>query len=273
MDKFDATKTVINWIDRIIKPLVWYSVIMLMIEIETGTSNSHEGFAFFLWSERIVAGILTLEYIFRFWRNSGRNFYPLSPFGVIDLLAILPFWLGFVLPVDWLRCIRTLRIMRLLKFFRYSRSLQLVALGFYKAWFRVRPLLFMMAIICLFTMTALYEIEGQVQESFQSLFDCSWFVSVTGTTVGYGDASPQTTAGKIVVMMFMISGLSVFAAVFGAITSAFEEVFADEDNPDIDPLLEFSKVLKKNKEIVKIDKSTGTTVAEDAAAKEVDDGL
>ena len=97
-------------------------------------------------------------------------------------------------------------------------------------------------------------------------------MAVTGTTVGYGDVSPQTMAGKLIVMSFMISGLSIFAAVFGAICSAFEEVFADEDNPDIDPLLEFNKVWEKNRKRGEIDKSTGTTHAEDAA-KEDDDGL
>jgi voltage-gated potassium channel len=267
MDRIASTKHIVDALDKIIKPLVWYSIIMLLVEIEVGGTDSHQSHWFFLQSERVVACLLTLEYLFRFWRNSGKNYYPVTPFGIIDLVAILPFWVGFCVPAEWLHSIRTLRILRLLKFFRYSRSLQLVALGFWKAWFLVQPLLFTLLIICLFTMTALYEIEGAAQEAFQGLFECSWFVAVTGTTVGYGDISPQTVAGKLVVMAFMIAGLSIFAAMFSAINTAFDEVFADESNPDVDPLLEFRKVWNRRQEISKLDAETGTTDAEDKASE------
>ena len=269
--RFDTTKWVIDRIDSIIKPLVIYSVAMLAVECHMyPETDSHGSHWFFLWSERVVALILSIEYGFRWWRNSGKGHYPTTAFGIIDLMSILPFWIGFIPFLSpWLHLVRTLRVVRLLKFFRYNRSLQLVALGFYRAWFSLRPLLFMTSIIVLFTMFALYEVEGPSQEEFRDLFTLTWFLEVTATTVGYGDLSPQTAIGKIIVMAFMIAGLAVVMACFSAITNAFDQVFAEEADPDVDPFEEFKKVKKERAKIVEADKATGTTEAEDAAKEEV----
>lgn len=270
LDQKDATKGIINFIDYCVKPLVWYSVVMLLVECylypEVDSHNSHW---VFLWSERLVAIIFTFEYGFRCWRNSGRGFYPTSAFGFIDLIAIAPFWVGF-LPIisPYLHLVRTLRVLRLLKFFRYSRDLQLMSLAFYRAYFNLKPLIFTTVMVLLFTMFALYEIEGPYQEEFRNLFTIGWFLEVTATTVGYGDLSPQTIAGKIVVMCFMIVGLAIFMACFSAITSAFDKVFAEEADPNIDPLAEFAKVREERRQIEELDKNTGMADAEEAAAKE-----
>lgn len=264
--RHDTTKWVIDRIDSIIKPLVVYSVVMLAVECHMyPETDSHGSHWCFLWSERIVAFILTIEYAFRWWRNSGRGFYPRTALGIIDLMSILPFWIGFI-PFfgPYLHLVRTLRVVRLLKFFRYNRSLQLVALGFYRAWFNLRPLLFMTGIIVLFTMFALYEVEGPEQKEFRDLFTVSWFLEVTATTVGYGDLSPESPAGKIIVMLFMIAGLAVVMACFSAITSAFDQVFAEEADPEIDPFKEFTKFKEERAKITEADKGTGTTDADDA---------
>lgn len=264
-DRFEATKKVIDLIDSIIKPLVIYSVVMLLIECHLyphqDGRGSHWGF---LWSERIVASILTIEWGFRWWRNSGSKSYVFSPFGIIDLISILPFWIGFIpLFSPYLHLVRTLRVLRLLKFFRYNRSLQLVALGFYRAWFNLKPLLFTTLIIILFTMFALYEVEGPHQEEFRNFFTIAWFLEVTATTVGYGDLSPLSVGGKVIIMAFMVAGLAVFMACFSAITGAFDQVIEEEKDPNIDPLEEFKKVREKRKEINDIDQYTGTTKGED----------
>ena len=259
------TKRVIDFIDWIIKPLVWYSVAMLIIETELGSQNSYESPAFFLWSERIIASLLTIEFVFRFIRAQSKKMYMIT-FGWIDMLAIAPFWIGFlvplgIIPYDKLHLIRTLRILCLLKFFRYSRNLQLVALAYYRAWQRIQPLAFTTMILCLFTMVFLMEVEPH---NFPSIFNAAWFIEVTGTTVGYGDVSPDTPLGMAIMMIFMIGGLAIFAAVLSAINVSFDETFADEENPDVDPIAEFAKVWQRRKEIAEIDKATGTTEAEDA---------
>lgn len=252
-------KWAIDKIDAIVKPLVIYSVIMLTIECHLYPNTDGRGSHWtFLWSERLVALIFSTEYILR-WRRSEKR-YSLSAFGIIDFIAIAPFWLGFM-PIfaPYLHLIRTLRVLRMLKFFRYNRNLQLVALGFYRAWFNLKPLLFTAGIILLFTMFSLYEVEGQKQDDFKNLFTIAYFLEVTATTVGYGDLSPQTIGGKLIIMCFMIVGLAIFMACFSAITSAFDQVFAEEADPDIDPLAMFQKVKLERQAIEELSKNTGTT--------------
>jgi voltage-gated potassium channel len=258
-DHFETTTWFVSTMDRIVKPLVIYSVAMLLLECYLYPDvDSHHSHKFFLWSERFVAVIFTFEYIIRYWRNSGRGFYPTTAFGVIDFIAIFPFWIGF-LPIlgPYLHLIRTLRVLRMTKFFRYSRSLQLMALAFYRAYFNLKPLIFTTIMVLLFTMFALYEIEGPEQPEFRNLFTVGYFLQVTATTVGYGDLSPKTPTGRVVIMCFMIVGLSIFAACFSAITSAFESVFKEFDDPNIDPMNEFIKERIKNKNRQEIDKNTG----------------
>jgi len=263
-------KNVIDVIDRLVVPLVWYSVAMLAVECQFYPDHdSYDTPLFFLWSERIVALIFTVEYIVRWIRNSGRGFYPFTALGVIDLISILPFWIGFIPAVDpYLRLVRTLRVLRMLKFFRYSRGLQLMALGFYRSYWNLRPLMLATLIMILFTMFALYEVEGMHQEEFRSLFTVAWFLEVTGTTVGYGDMSPQSIPGKLIVMVFMIGGLAIFMACFSAITSSFDQVFKEASDPNFDPLDQFSKVREEQEELEEHFKDTGTTDFEDEAAEE-----
>ena len=122
----------ISRIDMIVKPLIWYSVIMTIVEVSPmlgfgAEGGSRDGRWWFLWSERLVATIFTAEFIFRLLRSGpGKYIYfdklfpylHISPFAWIDLLAILPFWVGFFLPAAILRYIRMLRILRWLKYYR-----------------------------------------------------------------------------------------------------------------------------------------------------------
>ncbi len=263
-------KKVIDGIDRIVVPLVWYSVAMLAIECQFYPEvDSHRSAPIFLWSERVVALIFTLEYVVRCLRNSGRGFYPISAFGIIDLISIVPFWVGFIPGIGpYLHLIRTLRVLRMLKFFRYSRGLQLMALGFFRSYWNLRPLFLAMLMMIFFTTFALFEVEGMHQEEFRSLFTIAWFLEVTGTTVGYGDMSPESTAGKLIVMAYMIGGLAIFMACFSAITSSFDKVFAEAADPDFDPLEQFDRIRRKQEKLEEHFKDIGSTDDEDEAALE-----
>lgn len=260
-----VTRSALTAIDVIVKPLVWYSVAMLALECHLyPEGSSRESQPFFLWSERVVAVIFTCEYLFRWLRNRGRGYYPITPFGIIDLLAIVPFWIGFLPALGpYLHLVRTLRVLRMLKFFRYSRGLQVIALGFYRAYFNLKPLMLATTMIVLFTMFSLFQIEGPHQEEFRDLFKIGWFLEVTGTTVGYGDISPNTTGGKAIVMVFMIAGLAIFMACFSAITNAFEKVFQQAQDPEFNPLDEFARVRRKQERLEELHRDVGTTEAED----------
>ena len=234
--KNEYTMKIIN---SILKLLIWLSVGLFLIELGTGSNNSYQGHYLFLWIERVIALIFTAEYILRWYKDKR---YPLTVFGLIDLLAIFPFWVGFFVPLNWLGLVRSLRILRLFKFFRYSRGLQLVALGFYRAFKQIKYLCFPVLIAILFSTVAMYEAEHASQpEAFNNLFNTFWFTMVTATTVGYGDMSPVTVIGRIIAMATFVSVLSLFAGFIGVIGSALSKVLDEEVDPSVDPILMFKK--------------------------------
>lgn len=244
-----GTRTRINQVlaivDRYLKFIVLFGTTIYLVEISTGVSDSYHSHPFFLWTERVIASIFTLEYVLRWIDDAHDNVgwhYPYSPLGIIDLISILPFWVGFFVPVSFLHLIRTLRIFRLLKFFRYSRSLQLVALGFYRAWPALKPLCFSQMIIGMFCTVFIFEIESVAQpEKFRNLLDAAYFTMVTVATVGYGDLSPVTPLGKMATMFTILTALAVFAGMLGVLGSSFFKVMEEEIDPNIDPIEEYHK--------------------------------
>jgi voltage-gated potassium channel len=244
--------------DYLLKILIWVSIAAYFIETINGSENSRVGPVFFLWLERFIASVFTIEYFVRWKRNAhhGIFYYPTSTLGMIDLLAIFPFWIGFFVPGEWLRLVRTFRVLRLLKWFRYSRSLQLVALAFYRSLPQLKALAICLLIVGLFSMVTIYEIEHAAQpEAFDGLLSAMWFTAVTVTTVGYGDISPATDAGKIVAMLAFIPSLAIFAGLVGILGNSFSNVLDEESDPNVDPIEEFAKARQRHKETVEINRN------------------
>src|SRR5262245_60614066 len=104
-------------LELFIQVVIAYSLIMYFLEVEV--TDSHRSTGFWLWSERVVAAIFTVEYAAR-WLASRSWRYPLSPMALIDLGAILPFYVGFLVDLRTLRLIRTLRTLRIFKATRYT---------------------------------------------------------------------------------------------------------------------------------------------------------
>lgn len=240
-----AIELVLRNMDGWLKFLVIAGTGIYIAEVATGARDSYHSHPFFLWAERVIAVIFTIEYFLRWYDDATDHYgwhYPQSPLGIIDLISILPFWVGFFVPPEYLHLIRTLRIFRLLKFFRYSRSLQLVALGFYRAWHHLRALGFAMMVAALFCTVAMYEIEQPAQpEKFSNLFDSLYFTMVTVATVGYGDLSPVTVLGRTLAMLTFVFALSIFAGMLGVLGNSFVKVLEEEADPNIDPIEEFHK--------------------------------
>lgn len=237
---------IIKFIDNHLRFIVLAGTAIYITEVIVGGRDSYHSHAIFLWSERIIALIFTVEYFVRWYHNKTDGevwaYYPTSPLGLIDLISILPFWIGFCVPVEYLRIVRTFRIFRLLKFFRYSRSLQLVALGFYRASFHLRSLGFSMLVVSTFCAVSIYEIEQDAQpDKFRNLFDAIYFTTVTVATVGYGDMSPVTVTGRIIAIGTFCFALSIFAGMLGVLGNSFVKVLEEELDPTIDPIIEFKK--------------------------------
>ena len=179
--------------------------------------------------------------------------YPLNLLGLFDLIAIFPFWIGFVVPKQCLGFVRTLRVLRLLKFFRYSRNLQLTFIKFYRAYHNIKVIAFSIGIIWLFFAVACLKLEYSSQpENFESLLDAAWFTIVTGTTVGYGDIYPISLPGKIFVGLMLVPIIATIGASIAAVSTAFDKVQAEEDDPNVDPIMLFKKEQNRIKQIKKL---------------------
>lgn len=190
--------------------------------------------AFHLFEVLSIA-VFTVEYLLRAWvapenpayggapASAARLRYLASPVAVVDLLAILPAYLGLLFVID-LRYLRLLRLLRLLKLTHYFRGLG-IFISVVQA--ESRTLLsgvFTMAILVVVAASLMYGVEHVAQpESFGSIGESLWWAVVTMTTVGYGDVTPVTTPGRILAALIMLLGVGIVALPAGILAARFAE--------------------------------------------------
>jgi voltage-gated potassium channel len=210
-----------RYLELFIQVLIFYSIAMHFIEVEyTGTDRST---GFWLWSERCVAALFTAEYVAR-WVTSRRWLYPLRPMAVVDLLAILPFYVGFFVDLRSLRLIRTLRVLRLFKLTRHGRALDTLYNAFHRIRHEFAVIGFALFIVCWCSAVVIFELERHAEpRRFGRMSDAVWYVLVTVTTVGYGDLYPVTGCGKLVAGCTMVAGLVLFGTFISLVGGAFVE--------------------------------------------------
>lgn len=182
------------------------------------------------WVEVFSVTVFTVEYVVRAVGSRPPTKYLLSFYGIVDLLAILPFYLGLIVDLRALRSLRFLRLLRILKLTRYS-----------KAWRRFhRALIISREELILFAATALvliylaavgiYYFEHEAQpEVFTSMFDGLWWAVATLTTVGYGDSYPVTAGGRFFTFVILVIGLGIVALPSGIVASALAKAREEED--------------------------------------------
>ncbi len=189
--------------------------------------------------EVFVILVFTIEYLLRIWVAEKPGHYILSFFGLVDLIAILPFWLGLG-DMLVLRTLRFLRLVRLLKIMRYTRALD----RFGRALLIVREeivVFFALTSLLIFLAAAgIWHFEHEAQpDKFASVFHSLWWAVVTLTTVGYGDVFPVTLGGRIFTALILLLGISLVTVPAGLVASAFQEERRRER--------EYKKYLKKKK--------------------------
>ena len=171
--------------------------------------------------EIATVSIFTIEYGIRFVVASPRRSYVLSFFGLIDLIAILPFYLSLGVDLRGIRGIRLLRLFRILKLVRYSRAIRRYHIAFRLA--KEELVLFgaTMALLLFLAASGIYFFESPVQpETFTSVFDGLWWAVTTLTTVGYGDSYPITAGGKFFTFIILMLGLGTVALPSGILAGA-----------------------------------------------------
>ena len=171
--------------------------------------------------EVIVVILFTVEYLLRIVLSEKRFKFIFSFYGIIDLAAILPFYLATGLDFRSVRALRLLRVFRILKLVKYSAAINRFVQAL-KSIKRELIMFFAMTLIMIYLAGAgIYFFENSAQpEAFTSIFDSLWWAIVTLTTVGYGDIYPITVGGKIFTFFILIIGLGIVAIPTGLFASA-----------------------------------------------------
>ncbi|QDS89520.1 Cyclic nucleotide-gated potassium channel [Rosistilla ulvae] len=168
--------------------------------------------------------VFTTEYIVRLIVADRKLAFATSFFGVVDLLAILPFYLSFGFDLRSIRALRLLRLFWMLKLVRYSRAIQRFHRAFLIAREEIVLFLFVTVILLYLASVGIYHFEHDAQpEAFASVFHCLWWAVVTLTTVGYGDLYPITAGGRIFTFVILLIGLGIVSVPAGLVASALAQ--------------------------------------------------
>ena len=198
----------------------------------------------FIWVERIASVAFTIEYVLRIWtadlKYSGvspvraRLLYIISGMAIIDLLAILPFWLPMFLPGSLLgvRAIRLVRLMRILKMHRYSEAMASIGEVISETRREILGSFFFVGLLMLVSSLIIYAAEHDAQpEAFKNAFSGLWWAVATLSTVGYGDIYPVTVIGRIFGAVLALLGVAAVAVPTGIISSGLIERVSGKHEP------------------------------------------
>lgn len=219
--------------DLIMQALILFSIVSFSIETLPNLETSTRRFLYV--TEVVIVIIFTIEYLLRFYVADKKLGYVLSFYGIIDLIAILPFYLSllllFSIDLRSIRIFRFLRLLRLIKLFRSGGAMR----RFSRAFVIVKEEVILFSVITMMLLylsaVGIYYFENEAQpESFKSIFHSLWWSVATLTTVGYGDVYPITAGGKLFTFMMLILGLGIVAVPAGLLASALSKVRMEDQD-------------------------------------------
>jgi len=202
-----------------IQILIILSVVTFSIEtIPDLKSETRSILRFF---ELFCVIIFSFEYVLRIYVADKKLKFIFSFFGIIDLFAILPFYVAFGVDLRSVRAMRFVRLFRLFKLVRYNRAIKHFARAISIAKEEILLFFFITLILIYLSGVGIYYFEHAAQpEHFSSIFDSLWWAIITLTTVGYGDVYPITIGGRIFTFFILMIGLGVVAIPTGILSSA-----------------------------------------------------
>ncbi len=187
--------------------------------------------------EQFCVALFSLEYLLRLWTSPvklpgasparSRLRYILSFYGLIDLVAILPFYFSFLVPGLDLRILRLVRVLRILKISHYNSALQDLWSAIYDERKSFISAIYIFSIALFLCSTLAYFAESSAQpDKFSSIPQAMWWGIITLTTVGYGDVSPVTLLGKIIGVATALLGVCTVALLTGIVANSFSSQMA-----------------------------------------------
>ncbi len=183
--------------------------------------------------EVMTVVLFSMEYCLRIYIADKKLSYIFSFWGLIDLIAILPFYLASGLDLRAVRIFRLLRIFRIFKLLRYTKAINRIGTAFTMVKEELILFFFVAMILLFLSSVGIYYFEHEAQpEKFKSVFHSLWWASATLTTVGYGDIYPVTKLGKIFTFFVLMIGIGIVSVPTGLIASALSKARIEEDLRD-----------------------------------------
>lgn len=231
--------------DMLILILIISNTVSIVLESFNSLSSMYE--TQFRIFEIFSVMVFSLEYILRIWTSDlsypskkgkvGSVFrYMFSTMALIDLFAILPFYLPMIIPVDlrFLRMFRISRLVRILKINRYTKALGLIISVIKDKKDELIATVFVMGFMIMISSTVMYYFETEVQpEAFPNIAASFWWSVATLTTVGYGDVYPITGIGKLFASIIAILGIGLVALPTGIISSGFISAISNKEKVEM----------------------------------------
>ena len=222
-DLLDNTNTLRG---KVFALLIQFLIIVSLVTFSIDTlPNLSKDLKWILYLVEIITVVIfSFEYLLRFILAKKKLKFIFSFYGLVDLLAILPFYLSTGYDLRAIRIFRLLRLVRILKLFKYNQAIK----RFHRALVIAKEELilfgFVAAIMLYLSAVGIYYCESDAQpEQFSSVFHSLWWSVTTLTTVGYGDMYPITVGGKIFTFFILTIGLGIVAVPTGLLASALSE--------------------------------------------------
>ncbi|AXG70536.1 cyclic nucleotide-gated potassium channel [Kordia sp. SMS9] len=217
--------------DYCIQALILISLVASAVETLPNNSASTKQILFII--EIFCVVVFSIEYILRIYVAKKTFRYIFSFYGIIDLLAILPFYLNTSVDLRGLRAFRVFRIFRALKLIRYNKALRRFHIAARIVKEEMVLFFIVTGILMYLSASGIYFFEHKAQpEAFCSIFHSLWWAIVTLTTVGYGDVIPITVGGKIFTFFVLIIGIGVVTVPAGLVATALAKARRIEEEED-----------------------------------------
>jgi voltage-gated potassium channel len=214
--------------DLFIQALILISLLCFSMETLPGLSPEMHW-----WLERVEIAtimIFTVEYLLRICAADRPLHYIFSFYGLIDLLAILPFYITAEIDLRAVRAFRFLLLFQAFKFVRYSKAIRRFHRAFLIAKEEIVLFVCVTMLLLYFAAVGIYYFESEAQpDHFASIFHSLWWSVETLTTVGYGDIAPITVGGKIFTLFVLLIGLGIVSVPAGLVASALGKARAMEE--------------------------------------------
>ncbi|MBK8505016.1 MAG: ion transporter [Saprospiraceae bacterium] len=219
---FESDTSAGKFFDVALLCFIVVSIIVVLLEsIQTYRDTYHLTFRIIEW---IVTFFFLIEYLLRLYSIKQPLKYALSFYGIIDLLAILPTFLAFVISggqsLMVIRGLRLLRVFRIFKLGSFMAQGNIILQSLNQSKGKIAIFLYFILIIVLIIGSLMYVIEGEQNDGFDSIPTSIYWAIVTLTTVGYGDITPATNIGKFISALVMILGYSVIAVPTGIVSAS-----------------------------------------------------